>query len=350
MGTAHAARAGFKVSECRVVATGLNYPEGPVYCQDTGTVLVVEIGAGTLTRIYPDGSKPKETVATLGGGPNGAAHGPDGAIYICNDGGFYIAQVPRTLPGGRTDTIQVAVCQPPNYTGGSIQRVGLDGKVTTLYTNFVAKDPAGVSHTLPLRSPDDLVFDSAGGFWFTDWGKDRWRDRDITGVYYAKPDGSSIQEKIFPLKSPNGIGLSPDEKRLYVAESFTRRILYWELSAAGVIQPNPKTMDGSYILTSHLPYAGCPDSMALDEEGNVYAACFLPHGAAVLSQGGLAVVSPQGETLDWIEIDAGDPDPLPSNLCFGGPDRRTAYITLDGTGTLVACEMRVPGKRLAWAR
>src|SRR5437588_11759500 len=97
MGTAYAAKATFRTSEFRLVADGLNYPEGPVYCPD-GTVLVVEIGAGTLTRIYPDGSKPKETVATLGGGPNGAAIGPDGAIYICNDGGFYIAQVPRTLP------------------------------------------------------------------------------------------------------------------------------------------------------------------------------------------------------------------------------------------------------------
>jgi gluconolactonase len=349
MGTAYAAKAKFRTSEFRVVADGLNYPEGPVYCPD-GTVLVVEIGAGTLTRIYPDGSKPKETVATLGGGPNGAAIGPDGAIYICNDGGFYIAQVPRTLPDGRTDQIRVAIWQPPNYTGGSIQRVGTDGAVTTLYTTFVAKDPQGTPHTLPLHSPDDLVFDSAGGFWFSDWGKDRWRDRDITGVYYAKPDGSSIQEMIFPLKSPNGIGLSPDETRLYVAESFTRRILYWELSAAGVIKPNPKTSDGSYLLTAHLPFQACLDSMALDEEGNVYAAGFLPHGADTLSRGGIAVVAPSGEVLDWIEIDIGDPDPLPSNLCFGGPDRKTAYITLDATGKLIACEMRIAGKKLAWPK
>lgn len=344
------ARSSFKVSDFRVVASGLSYPEGPLYCKDTGTVLVAEIGAGILSRVYPDGSKPKEIVATLGGGPNGAAHGPDGAVYVCNDGGFYIAQVPRALADGRKDTIQVAVSQPPNYTGGSIQRVAADGSVSTLYTEFTVKDPTGKTQTLPLRSPDDLVFDESGGFWFTDWGKDRWRDRDITGVYYAKPDGSSIEEKIFPLKSPNGIGLSPDNKRLYVAESFTRRILYWELSAPGVIKPNPKTMDGSYLLTAHLPYEGCLDSFALDEEGNLYVTCFLPHGADPMSRGGIAVVSPQGETLEWIEIDIGDPDPLPSNLCFGGPDRRTAYITLDATGLLIACEMRVPGKELLWAK
>lgn len=348
MESAGAAQVNFRTSDFRVVADGLNYPEGPVYCQKTGTVLVVEIGAGTLTRIYPDGSKPKETVASLGGGPNGAAYGPDGALYICNDGGFFIAKVPRKLPGGRTDVIEVALFQPPNYTIGSIQRVAPDGSVSTLYTHFQALDPSKNLQTLPLRSPDDLVFDTSGGFWFTDWGKDRWRDRDITGVYYALPDGSSIQEKIFPLKSPNGIGLSPDDKRLYVAESFTRRILYWELDSPGVIKPNPRTGDGSYLLTAHLPFQACPDSMAIDEAGNIYAACFLPQGQDPLSRGGIAVVSPGGEVLEWIEIDSGDPDPLPSNLCFGGPDRKTAYITLDGTGKLIACEMRVAGKRLAW--
>ena len=341
---------GHRCSDFRVVAEGLNYPEGPLYDFSTGTVLVVEIGAGTLSRIYPDGSKPKEVVANLGGGPNGAAYGPDGAIYVCNDGGFFIAEVPRTLPDGRKDSIRVAAGPAPNYVSGSIQRVAPDGAVSTLYTNFPAKDPTGVAHTLPLCSPDDLVFDSAGGFWFTDWGKTRWRSRDVTGVYYAKPDGSSIQELIFPRSSPNGIGLSPDEKRLYVAESYTRQVLYWELSAPGVIQPNPATIDGSYLLTAHLPEAACLDSLAIDEEGNLYIAGFLPEGLNPLSRGGIAVVSPQGKMLEWMEIDTGDPDPLPSNICFGGPDRKTAYITLDGTGKLITCEMAIAGRKLAWAK
>lgn len=325
-----------KTSAFREITTGLNYPEGPVYRPD-GTVLVVEIGAGQLTRVHPDGSK--DVVAKLGGGPNGAAIGPDGAVYICNDGGFFIATI-----GG----LQVALGQPLNYTGGSIQRVAADGTFKTLYSTFTAKDPTGAMQTLPLRSPDDLVFDSTGNFWFTDWGKDRWRDRDITGVYYAKPDGSSIQEMIFPLKSPNGIGLSPDEKRLYVAESFTRRILYWELDAPGHIKPNPAAMDGSYLLTAHLPFQACLDSMALDEEGNIWVASFLPHGADPKSRGGITVVSPSGDILEWIAIDIGEPDPLPSNMCFGGPDRKTLYVTMSGTGRLLACDVRIAGKKLAF--
>src|SRR5665213_917983 len=337
---------GLRTSPFRVVGTGLNYPEGPVYEPD-GTVLVVEVGGGRLTRVHPDGTK--QTVAELGGGPNGAAIGPDGAVYVCNDGGFYIAQVPQTA----SQTISIAVCQPPNDQGGSIQRVGQDGKATTLYTHFQATDPAGNSTTLPLRSPDDLVFDSSGGFWFTDWGKDRWRDRDITGVYYAQPDGSSIREVLFPLKSPNGIALSPDETRLYVAESFTRRILYWELDGPGSVDGGRShSLDKSFLLTARLPFQGCPDSMAMDEEGNLYVACFMPHGVNPNTRGGIAVVATegksQGDVIDWIEIDVEGDDPLPSNICFGGADMRTAYITIDGTGRLIACEMKIPGKRSAF--
>ena len=331
----HSARHSVKTSQFREIASGLGYPEGPVYRPD-GSVLVVEISKGCLSSIAPDGTR--SVVAQLGGGPNGAAIGPDGAVYICNDGGFEI------VPIGH---LQVALNQPTGYIGGSIQRVAPDGSFTTLYTDFPVPLAVGAAANR-LCSPDDLVFDSAGNFWFTDWGKTRARDRDVTGVYYAKPDGSSIVEKVFPLESPNGIALSPNEDRLYVAESFTRRILYWELSAPGTIRPNPKTLDGSYLLTSKIPFEGCLDSMAIDEKGNLYVASFLPHGQDPNSRGGITVVSPEAEILEWIEIDIGTPDPFPSNLCFGGPHRTTMYVTLSGTGRLIACEVRIPGKKPAF--
>jgi gluconolactonase len=337
MATSASALPSVKTSPFREIASGLGYPEGPVYLPD-GSVLVVEISKGCLSSVKPDGTH--SVVAQLGGGPNGAAIGPDGAVYICNDGGFEI------VPVGH---LQVALNQPTGYSGGRIQRVARDGTFTTLYTNFPVPLPAGTSANR-LCSPDDLVFDSTGNFWFTDWGKDRVRDRDITGVYYAKPDGSSIAEKIFPLSSPNGIALSPGEDRLYVAESFTRRILYWELSAPGTIKENPKTagFGGAYILTAKIPYAACLDSMSVDEKGNLYVASFLPHGTDPSSRGGITVVSPEGEILEWIEIDIGTPDPFPSNVCFGGPDRTTMYVTLSGTGRLIACDVRIPGKKPAF--
>jgi gluconolactonase len=322
---------GFRTSELRVVTDGLEYPEGPVY-QSDGGVLVVEIHKGTLTRVNPDGSK--QTVANLGGGPNGAAVGRDGAIYVCNDGGLNWIQIP---PTPKTLAVLVPTGQPPDYTSGSIQRVS-GNTFTTLYTQCNGNR---------LCSPDDLVFDATGNFWFTDWGKQRAADRDITAVYYTQPDGNKIVQAIPQRSAPNGIALSPDDSRLYVAETYARWILYWELASPGVIKPNPNTLDGSYLLTADIPGQGTLDSMAVDEEGNVYAATMLPQGPNPAIPGGITVISPKGKILDFIELMVeGKPEPLPSNLCFGGPDRRTAFITLAGTGRLAACEMKIPGKPL----
>ena len=71
--------------EIRTLAEGLQFPEGPVALAD-GSVMLVEIAAGALTRVAPDGTK--TVVARPGGGPNGAAIGPDGKCYIVNNGGF----------------------------------------------------------------------------------------------------------------------------------------------------------------------------------------------------------------------------------------------------------------------
>ncbi len=68
------------------VTDGLMFPEGPVAMAD-GSVILVEIRRGTLTRVLPNGEQ--EIVAELGGGPGGAAIGPDGAMYICNNGGAW---------------------------------------------------------------------------------------------------------------------------------------------------------------------------------------------------------------------------------------------------------------------
>jgi gluconolactonase len=100
-------------------------------------------------------------------------------------------------------------------------------------------------------------------------------------------------------------------------------------------------------LTAKIPRQGTLDSMAVDEAGNVYVATMLPDGQNPGVAGGITVVSPAGEILEFIELTVeGKPEPLPSNLCFGGPDRRTAFVTLAGTGRLAACEMKIPGKPL----
>src|SRR4030095_1840211 len=197
------------------IASGLRFPEGPVAMPD-GSVVLVEIERRTLSRVPPDGKV--DVVATLGGGPNGAAMGPGGKIYVTNNGGLKFIERPGRL---------FPVAQADDYIRGSIQVVDPDtGKVDTLYDACEGR---------PLRGPNDLVFDSAGGFWFTDLGKTRDRDADRGAVCYARADGSMIREAIFPLERPNGIGLSPDERTLYVVETPTARCWAFRLSAPGEI-------------------------------------------------------------------------------------------------------------------
>jgi gluconolactonase len=338
-------------SKIRVIAQGLGYPEGPVWCSD-GSVLLVEIKAQCLSRVRDDGSR--EVVAAISGGPNGAAIGPDGAVYVCNDGGFDWQQVP---PPPAPAALWISTTQPKNYTGGKLQKVDLKrGAVSDLFTETATPPayppypflPKSWSPPFPLRGPDDLVFDRSGGCWFTDWGKLRPFDRDVTGVYYMSPDGSTLRQAIFPLNAPNGIALSPDGLWLYVALSYERRVLKYQVGPGGTFKPNPKTLDGSYLVTGAFRGSSVLDSMAVDEQGNLYVATMIPMGADPTVNGGITVVSPDGEILDWVEIRLpdGTPVPLPSNICFGGAEMKTAYITCGGSGHLISMPAQIPGLRL----
>ena len=312
------------MAEMREITSGLEFPEGPI-AMDDGSVLVVEIKRGTLTRVLPDGSK--KVVAETGGGPNGAALGPDGKVYICNNGGFEWNVIDGLLIPGH---------QPHDYQGGSIQRVDLTtGKVETLYTACDGRR---------LRGPNDLVFDNAGGFWFTDASKIRERDRDRTGIFYAKADGSLIKEVVFPMDVPNGIGLSPDGKRLYVAETFTARVWWWNIAGPGELIPAPTAGaailagPGGGTLLVGLPSYQLLDSLAVDSAGNVCVATII--------NSGITVISPDGKSLEHVPMSG---DPITTNICFGGKDLQTAYVTLSGTGRLVAIDWPRPGLRLNYA-
>jgi gluconolactonase len=304
--------------ETRELATGLKFPEGPVALDD-GDVMFVEIARGTLSKVTPGGDV--EVVAELGGGPNGAAIGPDGAVYICNNGGCFTWDdvMGLTIPGA----------VPAAWEGGSIQRVDLDtGAVSTLYTE---------SSSGPLRAPNDLVFDEHGGFWFTDHGVRQERTSDRTGIHYATIDGSSCREVIFPLDAPNGVGLSPDGTRLYAAETHTGRVFWWSVTGPGQVEQGSPIGNGGQLLAG-LPGMQLLDSLAVDGEGWVCV--------GTLGNGGITAISPDGATVEHIPL----PDPLVTNICFGGPELRTAYVTLSGTGALLALDWPRPGLRLHHAR
>lgn len=297
------------------VASGLKFPEGPIALPD-GDVLVVEIARGTLSRVKPDGRV--EVAAEPGGGPNGAAIGPDGLCYVCNNGGYpFHERNDRLYPGLHEGS------------AGRIERIDLaTGAVEVLYSECDEQ---------PLRAPNDLVFDDHGGFWFTDHGHRRRRDKDRTGVFYASAEGDFIREAIFPVEEPNGIGLSPDGKTLYVAETNTGRVFAYDLLGPGEVDRKQRELPwvlGRLLFGS--PNMQLFDSLAVEAGGNVCV--------ATIGNGGITVIAPDGALVEHVPM----PDDITTNICFGGPDLRTAYITLSSTGRLVRMDWPRPGLALPY--
>jgi gluconolactonase len=295
------------------VCRGLMFPEGPI-AMDDGSVILVEIERQTLSRVSADGKI--SVVAECGGGPNGAAVGPDGRVYICNNGGFtWMQQGPFRRPG---ETLA------PDYVGGSIQAVDIKtGAVETIYTECNGES---------LKGPNDIVFDAHGGFYFTDLGKRRGRTLDRGSVFYALPDGSSITEIIHPIDTPNGIGLSPDESTLYVAETFGARVWAFDIKSPGKLGPPVHPFFPGRLLYKFGGYERL-DSLAVDSEGNVVV--------ATLGTGCVTGISPDGVVRAVLPVP--EFDVMVTNVCFGGPDLQTAYVTSSGLGRLYKTRWHCPG-------
>lgn len=295
------------------VCSGLDFPEGPIAMAD-GSIILVEIRRRTLSRVQPDGRI--EVIAELGGGPNGAAVGPDGMIYVCNNGGFVWTE---------GEDIRRPIGTPDDYVSGSIQRVDPEtGAFETLYDSCDG---------VPLRGPNDIVFDAEGGFYFTDLGKTMADYVHHGAFYYAKPDGSSIRRVHAPMITPNGIGLSPDGRQVHVAETRTSRVWSFELTAPGEIAPVPFYMPGRLVTT--LPDYQLLDSLAVQADGHICV--------ATLMRGGISIVPPQGGEVAFIEVSG---DRYITNICFGGEDMRDAWITASGTGCLYHARWPSPGLKL----
>ena len=318
--------------EIREIASGLRFPEGPVALPD-GSVLLVEIERRTLSRVQV-ATGAVEIVADCGGGPNAAAVGPDGLIYVCNNGGFFEWHDTgeHLIPGGT----------PADWTGGSIQRIDpVTGHVETLYDACDGR---------PLAAPNDLVFDGHGGFWFTDHGVQKGNHADRPGVLHALADGSRITAAAFGTDGTNGVGLSPAGDRLYVAETHTGLLWEWAVVEPGVLGPVPgadvdergATRGGAHLLYD-APQGHLFDSLAVDGDGWVCV--------ATIGQGGITTVAPDGSAHDHHPL----PDFLVTNICFSpttpdgadDPTHRTAYITCSATGKLVAARWPRPGLALA---
>lgn len=301
------------MSNIEIIAEGLEFPEGPIAMPD-GSVILVEIKRQTLTRVWNGKS---EVIAHLGGGPNGAAFGPDGAVYVTNNGGFAWHEANGlTIPGHAAK----------DYMIGRIERVDLaTGKFDRVYE-------AVGDHT--LRGPNDLVFDRSGGFWFTDLGKNFARHKDRGGLYYAKPDGSLIKEAAYGFVGLNGVGLSPDEKVVYAAETETAKLWAFDITGEGEVAPGMLGLSGRQIVAQ--PNLVFFDSLAVQANGDVCIATIL--------NGGITTITPAGASTH-----TAFPDPLVTNICFGGADMRDAYVTLSGTGKLAKVRWPESGLKLNFA-
>jgi len=263
-----------------------------------GSVILVEIARGALSRVW---NGKVEVICTLGGGPNGAALGPDGAVYVANNGGGVVAS---DRPAGQ----------------GGIDRVELStGKAERLYDTVDGH---------PLSAPNDLVFDREGGFWFTDYGKTAGRLRHLSGLYYGRPNGASLDEVSFGGTGYNGVGLSPDETVVYAAETFTGRLIAFDLIGPGKVMKGGR---GGRVV-------GAPkgrtyfDSLAVQANGDVCIAS-IADGVTVMTPSGVYRQTPI-------------PDAMTTNICFGGRDLRDALITLSGSGRLIRLPWPEPGLKL----
>jgi gluconolactonase len=287
----------FDTMTAREVTAGLRFPEGSAAVGD-GSMVVPEIEGGTVSRVWPDGRR--EVVAECGGGPNGLAFGPDGGLYVCNSGGFtFTTEDGIRFPHGVAE----------GNEGGSLQRVDLaTGRVDVVLTESEGERIGGLN---------DIVFDTTGSCYLVD---------TMRGcLHHADPLTGRIGVVARDLELPNGAGLSPDGSRLYVSETYTGRVLVYDVTAPGTLE-GPREL---YVSDGGHGW----DGLAVDGAGNVCV--------ANLKLSGISVISPEGEVLDAFVTPV--PDPYITNVAFDGG---TAYVSSGGRGLLYAVDWPWPGLRL----
>jgi hypothetical protein len=162
-----------------------------------------------------------------------------------------------------------------DYTTGRIERVDVaTGKFERVYDKIDGHR---------LSGPNDLVFDKSGGFWFSDHAKTYSRHRDHGGLYYARPDGSKLIEAAYHMVSPNGVGLSPDEKIVYMADTHTGRLWAFDIEGEGVVGPAGAGQPGRCVVT--MPGYQLFDSLAVEADGRVCVATLINGGITGVGPG-----------------------------------------------------------------
>jgi gluconolactonase len=268
------------------VLDGLHFPEGPAW-DGNGSLYVSSCYGGYITKItgeeslkFVDSSNTANLKQT-----NGLTVYKDGNIYACD------------------------------YGLGAILKINLNGESEVFIDGFEGKR---------FNRPNDLAFDAAGNLYITDpksYGKDKLDGR-VFRINIESKEVTLIEDS---LAFPNGIAFSLDGKKLFVCESAKNRILVYDINEDGSIS--------NKNVFAELP-GGDPDGLALDSQGNLYAAHF--------GGGAIFIFSPDRKLINKITT----PGLKPSNVEFGGDDMKTLFITEDETNSVYALWVEIPGAKL----
>ena len=271
-----------ETKEAERLATGFVFTEGPLWHPD-GFYYFVDVRSSVLYRIVP--GRVPEVVREKTGGGNGTTFDLQGRLVICEG------------------------------DNRRVTRMTADGRVEVLVDRFEGKR---------LNRPNDVVCKSDGSIYFTDPGLRvplAERELSYAGVYRVMPDG--VTSLVADFEYPNGLAFSPDERRLYVANTrWAQYIHVLDLDPSGKMARRRIFADMSSDETD-----GVPDGMKVDIEGRVY--CTGP--------GGTWVFAPDGARLGIIRT----PE-VPANLAFGGADLRTLFLT--ARTSVYTLRVKVPGQ------
>jgi gluconolactonase len=276
--------------EPRVLATGLGFPEGPVYLGD-GAVAFTQIRGACVTR-YANGRT--SLVAETGGGANGATLGTDGEIWVANNGGLSLGQTGYWFS--------------PEFTEGCIQRIAKDGSI----------ERVGELPGEPPHRPNDLCFGPDGMLYFTD--PRNWEDlRNLkTGRIWRMDPLTGDAETIAELSLfPNGIAFGPDGRTLYVCQTMGMKLFAFDWDGGRLSNER---------VWATLP-EGFPDGFCFTADGDAYAC-----GATgdVIQQ-----FDAEGTLKATHRFPKGSD---PTNCCLGDG---TLYVTCSTSGELLAFDIGV---------
>ena len=279
-----------------------------------GSVILGEISGKKVTRVAPDGRKTE--IGKAGGGPNGVATGPDGALYVCNNGGAVYETTPSFLSTGPA----------PDYKNGSIQRIDLKtGETKTLYTECNGHKLSAPNESCSTGRAGSISPISASATRIT-----AITAGSITRCRPARKSSSS------PIRcsARTGSACRRTKQIVYFADTESSRLFAFDIVEPGVVKKEHFPAPFGGRLVCGLPGFQRFDSLALEASGNICV--------ATLNTGHITVISPSGQVVRQVKM----PDVYPTNICFGGTDLRTAYITLSASGQLAAMQWPEPGLKL----